>query len=132
MMQCWDRLSWRQKKEINRVLHLRATEPINCSQDWAACSSSFHDTGAIYAIYHFPSGRWYVGQTVGTVHKRAQEHWQSRFRCADAFHQALALDDTPFNFIALPLEWIPAEDYIHNGQRRKERVKKFRLVATPR
>ena len=132
MQQCWDRVHWQRKKDINRVLRLRAADPNNQGQDWAACSSTFHDTGAVYAIYHFTSGRWYVGQTVGTVHKRAQEHWQSRKRCTDAFHQALALDDSPFCFIAFPLEWIPAESYIYPGQRRKERVKKFRAAATPR
>ena len=96
MQQCWDRIQWRKKKEINRVLRLRAAQPNNANEDWPSCSSCFEDSGVIYGVYHFTSGRWYVGQTVSTIHKRAQEHWHSRNRLEDAFHQALARDDSPF------------------------------------
>ena len=89
-------------------------------------------TGAIYGIYHLTSRRWYVGQTIGTIHKRAQGHWWSRFRESDAFHDALAVDPNPFSFIPFPLEWIPAEDYIRPGLQRRLQVKEFRKVATPR
>ena len=92
----------------------------------------FNDTGAIYGIYHLTTGRWYVGQTVSTIHKRAQEHWWSRLREGDAFHQALALDDNPFSIVALPLEWIPEHEYRLPSLQRKAQVKLFRKIATPR
>jgi hypothetical protein len=132
MQRCWDRTQWRDKKEINRILRLRAQEPANRDVDWRSSSRLFNDTGAIYAIYHFTQGRWYVGQTISAIHKRAQDHWWSRFRDDDAFHQALGLEDTPFSYIALPLEWIPKELYMRPGLQRRPQIKEFRRVATPR
>ena len=62
------------------MLKLLAKEPANQGIDWQHCDGVFDTPGAIYAIYHFTSGRWYVGQTVSTIHKRAQGHWWARFR----------------------------------------------------
>ena len=73
-----------------------------------------------------------MGQTVRTIHQRAYDHWTSRFRNADLFHQSLALDADPFGFIALPLEFISRERYYKKGMQRKNEVTKFRVVATPR
>ena len=73
-----------------------------------------------------------MGQTVRTIHQRAYDHWTSRFRNADLFHQSLALDADPFGFIALPLEFISRERYYKKGMQRKNEVTKFREVATPR
>ena len=105
---CWDRKKWF-KKDVNRVLDLRAHDPSNAGVDWSHCSDRWDSTGWIYAVYHFATGRWYVGQTIRTIHQRAYDHWTARFREADLFHQALALDKDPFGFIAFPLEFIPRE-----------------------
>ena len=102
MQRCWDRTKWRDKKEINRVLRLREKDLAQKHMSFTNVSSMFQESGAIYAIYHFTSGRWYVGQTVSTIDKRAQGHWWGRFRDSDAFHQALGLEESPFCFIALP------------------------------
>jgi hypothetical protein len=131
MQRSWDRRSWR-KKELSRLLDMRAREPTNSHVDWNNDSRMFDWKGAIYAIYHFTSGRWYVGQTISTIHKRAQEHWWSRYREGDAFHQALGLDEKPFAYLALPLEWIPREAYMLPGLQRRPQLKEFRRLATPR
>ena len=131
MQRSWDRRSWR-KKEIARMLDMRAREPSNSQVDWNHGSRMFDWTGAIYAIYHFTSGRWYVGQTISTIHKRAQGHWWSRYRDDDAFHQALGLEEKPFSYLAFPLEWIPRETYMLPGLQRRPQLKEFRRVATPR
>jgi hypothetical protein len=99
----WDRTEWRNKKDINRMVDLRNRDPANRGIDWSQCSEHFNAKGAIYAIYHFTSGRWYVGQTVNEIHKRAQAHWWSRTREDDLFHQAMLADESPFSFVALPL-----------------------------
>ena len=66
-----------------------------------------------------------MGQTVSTVHKRAQGHWWARFKEDDAFHQALALDANPFAFVALPLEFIPTDAFIRPGLQRRVQVREF-------
>ena len=102
MSRCWDRGSWRQKNEINRVLQLRAKEPANKQIYWRQISQRFNDCGVIYGIYHFTSGRWYVGQTINEVYRRAQSHWWARFRDLDLFHEALSLEEDPheiFSFV---------------------------------
>ena len=86
MKRCWTRKEWQDKKEVNRILRLRAQEPANKDIDWDHCDDLFDVPGAVYAIYHFTSGRWYVGQTVNAVHKRAQGQWLARLREDDAFH----------------------------------------------
>ena len=57
MRRCWIRPHWERKKEINRMLLLRSQEASNKDVDWLHCDNMFHTTGAIYAIYHFTSGR---------------------------------------------------------------------------
>ena len=128
---CWDRTRW-YKKDVNRVLDLRFYDSANRGVDWAHCSAWWESSGFVYGIYHFATGRWYVGQTVRTIHQRAYDHWTSRFRNADLFHQSLALDADPFEFIALPLEFISRERYYKKGMQQKNEVTKFREVATPR
>ena len=132
MVRSWDRSHWRNKREINRLLHLRSQEPANQGICWNHCSDMFNSKGAIYAIYHFTSGRWYVGQTIDAIYKRAQGHWWARFQASDAFHQALGLDLTPFSFIALPLEWISPENFQGPDVERLLQIKEFRRAATPR
>ena len=66
------------------------------------------------------------------IHERAYDHWASRFRLDDLFHHALALDTTPFHFIAIPLEFIPRQAYYRDGMPRSEEVAQFRRAATPR
>ena len=114
------------------MLDLRSNDPANSGVDWARVSSRWDACGVVYGVYHFAAGRWYVGQTVRTIHQRAYDHWTARFRAADLFHQALALDTDPFGFIAVPLEFIPRERYHKKGMQRKVEVAKFREVATPR
>ena len=75
MKRCWARKEWREKKELNRVLRLRSQELANRDVNWDQCDKLFDTAGAVYGIYHFTSGRWYVGQTVNAIHKRAQGHW---------------------------------------------------------
>jgi len=53
-------------------------------------------------------------------------------RESDAFHEAMSLDPNPFSFIALPLEWIHADAYVVPGHKRRQQIKEFRRVATPR
>ena len=132
MRRSWDRQQWRQKKELNRGIKIRAQEPSNASYDFVNVSRDFDSSGAIYGLYHFTTGRWYIGQTVNPIHKRVQQHWWSRFRDQDLFHEALALEETPFCFIAIPLEWIPDDLYKAKEQTRKQTVNRFRAAATPR
>ncbi len=132
MRRCWVRKEWANKKEISRALRLRSQEMSNADIDWDHCDDRFDETGAIYGIYHFTAGRWYVGQTINTIYKRAQEHWWSRYREDDAFHQALGLEFNPFAFIALPLEFIPREKYVRAGLNRRAQISEFRKAATPR
>ena len=94
MRRCWDRTRWKNKKAINTALRLREQEPNNRGIDWSNCATAFEDKGAIYGIYHFTAGKWYVGQTVGTIAQRAMGHWWSRLTANDAFHQAMALTTT--------------------------------------
>ena len=114
------------------MLQLLAKEPANEQIDWRHISQHFNDCGAIYGIYHFTSGRWYVGQTINEVYRRAQGHWWARFRDLDLFHEALSLEEDPFSFIALPLEYIPVEWYHRPHQTRDLTRKRFRQAATPR
>eukprot|EP00667_Euglena_gracilis_P000109 EG_transcript_109 len=91
----------------------------------------------IYGAYHFPTGKWYVGQTVNTIRQRAREHWYARKSARDFLHLALADDPDPMTWLALPLEIIPKELWRcpeadrQAGWRKKERAL-FRAVATPR
>ena len=98
--------------------------------DWANAPSLVDQTGWIYAIYHCPVGRWYVGQTINTVLDRVKGHWYDRKRHEDLFHEALHADSTPFSLIASPLEKIPSNLYCVDN--REDERKNFREVATGR
>ena len=69
MQVCWSR-NWK-KRCINRVLKKRDMESCNKGSNFTA--NTFGRSGAIYALFHFPTGRWYVGQTIHPVHVRAQQ-----------------------------------------------------------
>ena len=88
------------------MLYLRTKNTVS---DWSLASQYWDCKGVIYGIYHFTTRRWYVGQTINTVHLRAQGHWWARAREPDLFHETLALDTSPFSFVPIPLELIPDE-----------------------
>ena len=127
LRRCWDRTRWHHKKELDRVIRLRGSP-----SDWRHSSLDFDRCGAIYAIYHCPSGRLYVGSTINEIWERARHHWWSRFREDDLFHDALSGDVDPFSSIVIPLEWIREEDYHRPGAPRKAVNAAFRRVALPR
>jgi hypothetical protein len=134
MKRIWDRQDWR-KKDINRVLRLRANDPATRDLDWQHASQWWDVKGAIYGLFHFTSGRWYVGQTKNEIFERGRSHWWSRFREEDLFHEALSLDPDPYHFIIIPLEWIPEHKwkFKYQGRLGNEREKRlFREAATPR
>jgi hypothetical protein len=75
---------WR-KSAVRRFLVIRDEEAAQRGD-----SANFFDAnmvekraGAIYAMYHFTTGRWYVGQTIGTVPARAKGHWYARNRATE-------------------------------------------------
>jgi hypothetical protein len=68
-----------------------------------------HRHGVIYAAYHFPTGKWYVGQTINTVASRAKQHWWARRHDKDFLHLTLADDPDPMSWFSLPVEYIPKE-----------------------
>ena len=127
----WDRQSWR-KAGIQRLLRLRSAAPCNASFDFSHVSDLFRTRGWIYAIYHFTTGKVYVGQTVNEVWERGQKHWFERHRKQDLFHDALATDDTPFHFVILPLQRVPEELYRGPPSwTHKTCLRRFRAAATP-
>jgi hypothetical protein len=68
-----------------------------------------HRHGLIYAAYHFPTGKWYVGQTINTLATRARQHWWARNRDKDFLHLTLADDPDPMCWVSFPVEYIPKE-----------------------
>ena len=57
---CWDRQTWR-KAGVQRILRLRAAAPCNATTDFRRPSDLFRTAGWIYVIYHFGTGKAYVG-----------------------------------------------------------------------
>ena len=111
---------------------LRSAAPCNASFDFSHASDLFRTRGWIYAIYHFTTGKVYVGQTVNEVWERGQKHWFERHRKQDLFHDALATDDTPFHFVILPLQRVPEELYRGPPSwTHKTCLRRFRAAATP-
>jgi hypothetical protein len=98
-------------------MHLRATDGANAAVDWADVKSLWETPGWIYALFHFPTGRLYVGQTRRRVWKRAQEHWWSRGRSKDLLHDALANDTNPFAFVMVPIEKLPPPECFPRAER---------------
>ena len=83
-------------------------------------------------MYHFATGRWYCGQTITRIWERGQGHWYDRLCQGDALHEVLAMEDNPFSFTMVPLEWVQPEEYKSNSGRRGEWRQRFRWAATPR
>ena len=133
-----ERRSWR-KSPIRRMLELRASEAAKRqdTRNYFSASAIGEWHGMIYGAYHFPTGKWYVGQTVNTVQQRAREHWWARNSARDYLHLTLADDPDPMCWVAFPLEAIPKElwqtpsNQRLAGWRKNERAK-FRALATPR
>ena len=133
-----ERRHWR-KKPIRRMLQLRDKTAAQRGDaiNYYSASAVQEVHGMVYGIYHFPTGKWYVGQTINTVETRARQHWWSRNSAEDYFHLALADDPDPMCWVAFPLEAVPKEEWMTpESQRkagwRKREVARFRVVATPR
>ena len=148
--QAWDMATWRawlargvmrrdwRKTPIRRMLELRRLEAVARGDP-----TNYHDPasvhthqGSIYAAFHFPTGKWYIGQTINTIQNRAQEHWHARRRASDYFHLTLADDPDPMCLMVFPVECIPRSEWAEaeprrSGWRSRERTR-FRAVATPR
>ena len=116
----WNWTSWKEwlidaagrkwhKPSIRRVLRLRDQDPKNRSVDFSKARTLWNLSGWIYGLFHFASGRWYVGQTIRQYWFRAQQHWNSRTRLEDVLHTALANELSPFSFVVFPLEKIRDE-----------------------
>ena len=78
------------KPSIRRVLKLRDQDPVNRNMDYTKAKDLWTKRGWIYALYHFSSGRWYVGQTIREYWVRAEEHWRNRKRLTDVLHNAFS------------------------------------------
>ena len=118
------------KPSIKRVLKLRDQYPANRKMDFTKTSELWTKRGWIYGLFHFASGRWYVGQTSREYWVRAEEHWHSRKRLTDVLHNALANEISPFSFVVFPLEKIA--DNLFQSRTRETTLKRFRLFATER
>ena len=66
--------------------------------------------GMIYAAFHCPTGKFYVGQTINTIQARARDHWYARRKATDYFHLALADDLDPMCLVFFALERVPLEE----------------------
>ena len=108
MRSSWLRLpsQWR-NKSLRTALLQRNSDPANASFPWHDADALWTTRGWIYTLFHFPTGRFYVGQTIRLIWDRTREHWWNRHRCPDLLHQAIANDTTPFHFLMLPLEKLP-------------------------
>jgi len=132
------RRNWR-KGAITRMLELRQAEARarGDTYDYYSCDAAASRNGMVYGAYHFPTGRWYVGQTINTVRERARQHWWARKSAKDFLHLAMADDPDPMTWIAFPLEAIPKELWRcppseRQADWRKRERARFRAVATPR
>ena len=121
--------TWR-KPQIRKALRMRDMDPCNANADFANVSSFWDKAGWIYALFHFPTGRWYVGQTIRRLYIRSQSQ---RKTSTDVLHMALRNDPNPFSFVVFPMEQISPQLYIKPGkQTRKATNDLFRKFATPR
>ena len=121
---------WR-KKEVQRAIFLRDSDPANQGIDFTRVEELWDRCGVIYGLYHFTSGRWYVGQTKKRAWARFQEHWYSRKRLPDLLHEALALEQDPFCVTLIPLEFIDQHIWLQSTTA-QEQTRLFRNAATPR
>ena len=100
----WMQDGWRRVwKNRKRLLEVRDHDPCNRGKSFAE-EHWWNARGWIYVLFHFPTGRVYVGQTSREVFTRAKEHWYGRERLEDHLHGAIANGTTPFSYIMLPLE----------------------------
>ena len=111
------------KPSIKRVLKLRDQYPANRKMDFTKTSELWTKRGWIYGLFHFASGRWYVGQTSREYWVRAEEHWHSRKRLTDVLHNALANEISPFSVVVFPLEKIA--DNLFQKQNTRDYLKAF-------
>ena len=117
---------WR-KKEVQRAIFLRDSDPANQGIDFTRVEELWDRCRVIYGLYHFTSGRWYVGQTKKRAWARFQEHWYSR-KLRDLLHEALALEQDPF---CVALEFIDQHIWLQSATA-QEQTRLFRNAATPR
>ena len=105
------------KSQICCVLKMRHQDPANRGVDLHP-DKTWNQGVWIYALYHFATGRWYVGQTVRRFWLRAQEQYgqaKKDRRLTDVLHTALANEPSPFSFVVFPLEKIAYKDYHRGG-----------------
>ena len=93
-------------------------------------TSLWESEGWIYELYHFHSGKWYIGQTIQKIWERAQQHWYQRETHDDALHTLLSKDTKPFTYVCIPLEKIDEQEWRHRN--REIARKQFREKATER
>ena len=86
------------------VLSLRDSDPANNATDFRDTAKQWNANGCIYALYHFSSDRWYVGQTVRNYWVRSKENWDKRQQHTDVLHNALANETATFSYVIFPLE----------------------------
>ena len=113
---------------MQRLVKKRNTCPGAEPVDFTKTGKIASMRGWIYTIYQFSTGRVYVGQTIGTLLYRTQQHWWERTRVHDLFHQALVTEQNPFSFVILPLEKVPERIWTKTSW--KESKEQFRKLAT--
>jgi hypothetical protein len=104
------------------------------TEDYYSAHAVRSSHGMIYGAYHFPSGKWYVGQTINTIQERARQHWWARKSAMDYLHLTLADDPDPMCWVAFPLEKVPKERWViprvrgrlAGGAERESRIQKGR------
>ena len=61
----------------------------------------------IYYMFHFPSGKSYVGMAYHGAHDRMQTHWPGRNRGTDPCSELMKLSASPYDWICWPVERCP-------------------------
>ena len=92
-------------------------DPSNPGADFLPNKTWTRQSGWLYALYHFTSGRWCVGQAVRPLWLGTEEHCghaKRNKRLTDVLHTALANELSPFSFVVFPLEKITYMDYQAN------------------
>ena len=115
---------------MRKVIAKPDNDAVNTDADFSNAEDISTAVGWVYCLYHFPTGRLYVGQTIGTLMHRVQQHWWERGRAKDLLHSAISNDTSPFSFILFPLERVNADECV--AETRDLARKKFRDFATVR
>ena len=115
---------------MRKVIAKRDNDAINADANFSNAEDISTAVGWVYCLYHFPTGRLYVGQTIGTLMHRVQQHWWERGRAKDLLHSAISNDTSPFSFILFPLERVNADECV--AETRDLARKNFRDFATVR